>query len=1209
LILREKKLKILSRADEPTSCFQSKRLGREIARRSGHCDFDVPRCTNCTTLLLSRNAGDNMPTPIKDVLVANRGEIAIRVFRACTELGIRTTAIYSWEDRLSIHRYKADRAYQVGTPGEPLGGYLDGEALIDLALRKGVDAIHPGYGFLSENADFAQKVLDAGIVWIGPPPDVMRALGDKVSARRVALAAGVPVIPGTDAIDDVADAEAFIKQHGYPVLIKAAHGGGGRGMRVVREGDNIRTAFEEARGEARSAFASDAVFVERYLDKPRHIEVQLVCDAHGNRVHFGERDCSIQRRHQKVVEIAPAPNLTNETRRKLCDYAIELANAVGYSSVGTVEFLVEGNEVYFIEVNTRIQVEHTITEIVTGYDLIKTMIRVAEGHQLRDREIGIANQASVSMNGHAIQCRITTEDPANNFAPDFGKIVTYRSAAGFGIRLDAGIGGAGAVVQPFYDSMLVKVSASGRSLSDAAQRIGRSLAEFRIRGVKTNIPFLQNVIRHAEFLGGDTHTRFIDETPELFEIPRRKDRGTKAVRALAEITVNGPPGLVARPARPRPLIVPAPPMVDTWEDPPPSPAFEVFAAQGAEGLSKWIREQPRLLVTDTTFRDAHQSLLATRVRTRDLLNVCRQTGHMLPAMFSHEMWGGATFDVCMRFLREDPWERLARMRKRMPGTLFQMLLRGANAVGYTNYPDDVVRRFIAEAADAGVDVFRIFDALNFVPNMELAMEEVARAGKIVEASICYTGDVASPNEDKYTPAYYQGLAHALQERGAHILNIKDMAGLLKPYSARVLIDAIREVSNLPIHLHTHDTSGNGVAMYLMAAEAGVDIVDCAMSSMAGLTSQPSMNAVVTAMASSARCPDLDVAQMQRLADFWELQRELYYPFESGLKACTTDVYYHEIPRGKYSNLRPRAVQLGLGDKWDVVKTRYHEVDAALGRIVKVTPTSKVVADFAMFLVRNELTVEDLFSQSAEGVEFDFPKSVVDFFAGRLGQPHGGFPADLQKIVLRGGEPLTGRAGDHLPDYDWTAARQTLHAMLDRAPTVREELSYALYPTVFSEYAQFIDEFGEVRILETVPFLYGLETGEETVVEIEEGKTLVIRLLAVGELAEDGTRSVYFELNGQPREAVVIDRSAETDVVRRPKADRTVPGQIGASMQGKVLAVNVAVGATVVKGDVLLTTEAMKMETSVTTPIDGVVSSLEVTVGDSVDAGDLVAVVE
>ena len=1149
---------------------------------------------------------------ITDVLVPNRGEIAIRIFRACTELGLRTAAIYSWEDRLSIHRYKADRAYLVGERGKPVEAYLDADAIVELALRKGIDAVHPGYGFLSENAEFAQKCIDAGITWIGPPPAVMRALGDKVRAREVAQRAGVPVVPGTDAIRTADDVRDFASEHGFPILIKAAHGGGGRGMRVVNSEAEVDDAFDQARREALSAFGSDEVFVERFLQQPRHIEVQLVCDHHGNRVHFFERDCSIQRRHQKVVELAPAPNLTNEVRRQLWDYSLALANQVDYASVGTAEFLLEERDgrtsVYFIEVNTRIQVEHTVTEMVTGYDLIKTMIRIAEGYRLDDGAIGIPNQAAISVNGQAVQCRITTEDPERGFAPDYGKIVTYRSAAGFGIRLDAGIGGAGATVQPYYDSMLVKVSAWGRDLHDAAQRMGRSLAEFRIRGVKTNIPFLQNVVRHPAFLNGTTHTRFIDETPELLRFPRRKDRGTKAVLAIANITVNGPPGVPAKPTRPRPLIVPDPPPLKTWADPPASPAWQVFSKEGAEGLSKWIRNHERLLVTDTTFRDAHQSLLATRVRTRDLMNVCRQTAHMLPNLFSYEMWGGATFDVCMRFLREDPWERLARMRRRMPGVLFQMLLRGANAVGYTNYPDDVVRAFIEEAAKGGIDVFRIFDALNYLPNMELAMEEVNRQGKIVEASICYTGDVGSPREDKYTTKYYADLAREFEKRGAHILNIKDMAGLLKPYAVPILIDAIRQVSDLPIHLHTHDTSGNGVAMYLEASRAGVDVVDCALASMAGLTSQPSLNAVVTALGEDPRKPELEVQPLQELADFWEFLREIYYPFESGLKASTTDVYYHEIPGGQYSNLRPRAIQLGLGDQWDVITTRYHEVDQALGRIVKVTPTSKVVADFAMFLVRNEMTVEDLIARHDAGEEFDFPQSVVDFFAGRLGQPHAGFPPKLQKIVLKGEKPLTDRAGKHLPDYDWGGAREKLTALLERKPTRTEEISYALYPIVFAEYAREIERYGELRILDTVPFLYGLEPNEETLVEIEEGKTLVVRLLAVGELRPDGTRPVYFELNGQPREVIVTDNSAQTTVARRPKADKTVPGQVGASMQGKVIAVKVSVGDTVEKGQVLLTTEAMKMETSVTAPMAGAVKSIEVGVGDAVGAGDLVAVV-
>jgi pyruvate carboxylase len=1152
--------------------------------------------------------------PIKSILCANRGEIAIRIFRACTELGIETTAIYSWEDRLSIHRYKADRAYLVGDKGDPVQAYLDGDAIIELAKDKGVDAIHPGYGFLSENAEFAQKCIDNGIIWIGPPPDVMRKLGDKVSARKVARNANVPVVPGTeDAVETVDEAVEFAAEFGYPLLIKAAHGGGGRGMRVVQNEEELREAYKNARSEARAAFGSPDVFIERYIDKPRHIEVQLLGDTHGNRVHFFERDCSIQRRLQKIVEIAPAPNLDESIREEIYEYALRLADVVDYASAGTAEFLVEQHDgetkIYFIEVNTRIQVEHTVTEMVTGHDLIKAMIHVAEGSKLSDDVIGIDGQDEIKRNGMAVQCRITTEDPENNFAPDTGRIITYRSAAGFGIRLDAGVGGTNTEILPHYDSLLVKVSAWGQDLRDAANRMLRSLAEFRIRGVKTNIPFLQNVIRHEEFLEGRTHTRFIDETPELFRYPERRDRGTKALRAIGDITLNGPPGTKERSTRPEPLIVPTPEETPKYEEPPVTPAYDVFEREGAEGLSEWIVDQDELLVTDTTFRDAHQSLLATRVRTRDLLDISPQTAHSMPEIFSYEMWGGATFDVCMRFLKEDPWERLARMREKIPGALFQMLLRGSNAVGYTGYPDNVVRAFVQESAQAGIDVFRIFDALNYVPNMELAIEEVNRQGKIAETSICYTGDVLDPDEDKYTIDYYVDLAQRLQERGAHILNIKDMAGLLKPYSAKALIEALKDAVDIPIHLHTHDTSGNGVAMYLMAADAGVDIIDCALSSMAGLTSQPSLNAVLTAMQGKERQPKLSVDKLQRLSEHWELLREVYYPFESGLKASTTDVYYHEIPGGQYSNLRPRAVQLGLGDKWNLIKTTYHEVNEALGNLIKVTPTSKVVADFAMFLVRNEMSVDDIFDKADRGEDIDFPQSVIDFFKGNLGQPYGGFPERLQEIVLKGEEPTTERPGAKMAPYDWDEHAEDLEALLGREPDRREEISYALYPKVFSELVRSIQEFGEYRILDTVSFLYGMELGEETLVDIEEGKTLVIKLLAIGELQEDGTRVVYFELNGQPREVVVTDDSAELGAEARPKADKTNPNEIGSPMQGKVVEVFVAVGDEVEKGQVLLTTEAMKMETNVSAPHDGAVARLEVSAGDEVAGGDLVAVIE
>ena len=1151
------------------------------------------------------------PLEFRNIMAANRGEIAVRIFRACTELGIPTTAIYSWEDRLAIHRYKADRAYQVGQEGAPVASYLDQDEILTLAKQKGVDAIHPGYGFLSENAEFARKCIEAGIAWIGPPPEVMEKVGDKVSARQVAQAAGVPVVPGSpEAITEVEEARAFGQTHGYPLLFKAAHGGGGRGMRVVEREEELAEALRAATDEARAAFGAPEVFLERYLERPRHIEVQVLGDKHGNIVHLFERDCSIQRRHQKLVEIAPAPSLSDEVRQRLYDYSLKIARAVGYSSAGTFEFLVEedeqGTQVYFIEVNTRIQVEHTVTEMVTGHDLIKAMVRIAQGYTLQSPEVGIASQGALTLHGQAIQARITTEDPENQFAPDSGKIITYRSAAGFGIRLDAGVGGSGSVVVPHYDSLLVKVSAWGRDLADAAVRLDRSLAEFRIRGVKTNIPFLQNVIRHEVFLAGRTHTKFVDQTRELFVYPARKNRGNKALRAIGDIIVNGPPGSQAKLVRPKPLIEPTAPRAPFGQAP-VSPAFAVFRDHGAQGLSTWLREQDAVQITDTTFRDAHQSLLATRVRTGDLLAVAPATAHMLPGLFSYEMWGGATFDVCMRFLQEDPWERLSRLRETIPGSLFQMLLRGANAVGYKNYPDNVVRAFIEESAKGGIDIFRIFDALNYVPNMTLAMEEVNKQGKIVEASICYTGDVLSPGEDKYTIGYYVDLAEQLAKRGAHILNIKDMAGLLKPYSARALIRALKGATDLPIHLHTHDTSGNGVAMYLMAVEAGVDAIDCALASMAGLTSQPSLNAVVTALEQSERRPDLDVDHLQTLSDYWELLREMYYPFESGLKSSTTDVYYHEIPGGQYSNLRPRAVQLGLGDRWTTIKDTYHDVNLELGRIIKVTPTSKVVADFAMFLVQGGMTIADVYTKHDAGEELDFPQSVKDFFGGLLGQPHAGFPKRLQQIVLRGKEPLTGRAGEQLGAYDWEAAAGVLREELGREATTSEQISYALYPTVFLEFATRAAQYGQYRALDTVTFLYGLELGEERFIEIEEGKRLVVKLTAMGSPDQEGMRLLYFELNGQPRQIIVRDQSVEFTARARQKADRRQPGQVGASMPGKVLQVAVSHGDEVAKGDVLAVTEAMKMETSITAPVAGVVKQLEVAVGDQVQPGDLVAV--
>ena len=1150
---------------------------------------------------------------IKNVMAVNRGEIAVRIFRACTELGLRTTAIYSWEDRLAIHRYKADRAYQVGQPGQPVQAYLDGEAIIQLALDKGVDAVHPGYGFLSENADFAQRCIDAGLIWIGPSPAVMRQLGDKVTARQVAQRAGLPVIPGTPGpIDSVEQALDFAQEHGYPLLIKAAHGGGGRGMRVVHAAHQMEDAFVAARSEALAAFGSAQVFVERYLDRPRHIEVQLMGDQHGQRVHLFERDCSIQRRHQKVVEIAPAPNLSDEVRQRLYAYSLALADAVDYSSAGTVEFLLEerdgATQIYFIEVNTRIQVEHTVTEMITGHDLIKAMIRVAEGERLDSPALGLTQQPSSAIHGVAIQARITTEDPENHFAPDSGKIITYRSAAGFGIRLDAGVGGSGSEVLPFYDSLMVKVSAWGKDMPDAAQRLTRSLSEFRIRGVKTNIPFLHKVINHPTFLAGQTYTRFVDETPALFTFAPRRDRANKVLKAVSDITVNGPPGAPSKFKRPKPLLEPPIDARFARAPAPVTPAYEVFTREGAQGLSRWMREQERVLITDTTFRDAHQSLLATRVRTRDLLNVAPMTAHLMPSLFSYELWGGATFDVCLRFLMEDPWERLARLRQAIPGALFQMLLRGANAVGYKNYPDNVVRAFIQEAAACGMDIFRVFDALNYLPNMEVALDEIQRQGKIAEASICYTGDILDPSRAKYSLDYYVKLAVELERRGAHIINIKDMAGLIKPQAAPVLIRALKEAVGLPIHLHTHDTSGNGVAMYLRAIDAGVDAIDCAISSMAGLTSQPSLNAVCAALEGDPRRPQLQAADLQRLSDHWELLRDLYHPFESGLKASSTDVYFHEIPGGQYSNLRPRAIQLGLGERWAQIRRTYHEVSLAMGDLIKVTPTSKIVADMAMFLVQNDMTVEDIFTRHAQGQDLDFPQSVVDFFMGHVGQPYGGFPQELQRIVLRGKTPLTGRAGASLPDYDWAAHDPLLEQRLGQPPTRREQLSYALYPKVFDDFATCVNEFGEYHILDTVTFLYGLELDEERTIEIEEGKTLIVKLLVISAPDDNGVRRLYYELNGQPREITIRDASITPTVAARHKADPRQPGHVGAAMPGKVLAVVAKPGELVLKGQPLVTTEAMKMETSITSPVQGILERVEVAVGDRLAPGDLVAVV-
>lgn len=1138
------------------------------------------------------------------VMAANRGEIAIRVFRACTELHKGTIAIYSEQDSLSLHRYKADEAYLVGKGKGPIQAYLDMEGIIEIARRAEVDAIHPGYGFLAENPDFAQMCIDSGIGFIGPRPEHLKMFGDKMEARRLAVEARLPVIPGTETpVETHQEALLFAKNHGYPIIVKAVAGGGGRGMRVVRTKEELVDALDRAGSEAAAAFGSKAVYLEKFLEQPKHIEVQVLADASGHTVHLFERDCSIQRRHQKMVEFAPSLTLDGTTRTEMCAAAVRLMKSVDYVNAGTVEFLLdqEGNY-YFLEVNPRIQVEHTVTELVTGVDLVQAQIRIAEGYALHEPEIGIQSQEHIQRHGYAIQCRVTTEDPENNFLPDTGRILAYRTAAGFGVRLDAGNGHAGAQISPYYDSLLVKISTWALRFDNAAAKMLRSLKEFRLRGVKTNIPFLENVVQHPRFLKGDCDTTFVDTTPELYVFPKKRDRGTKVLSFIGHVTVNGGPG-VPKMVEKRPFRVPKVPET-RFDDPYPEGTRQILEERGPEGLSRWILDQKTLLLTDTTFRDAHQSLLATRVRSYDLLRVAEATGKLAPQLFSMEVWGGATFDVAMRFLKECPWERLINLRARIPNILFQMLLRASNAVGYTNYPDNVIRLFVKEAAAAGIDIFRIFDSLNWIEGMRVAIDAVRESGKVVEAAVCYTGDISDPKRQKYSLKYYVELAKELEKTGAHILCIKDMAGLLKPRAAGVLFRALKEEINIPIHFHTHDTSGNGVASILQAAEAGVDIADVALSSMSGLTSQPSLNAVVSALTSSERAPNLDLDRLQLLANYWEDVREYYFPFESGLKAGTAEVYKHEIPGGQYSNLRPQAEALGLGDRWEDIKETFAVVNRMLGDIVKVTPSSKVVGDLALFMVKNNLTEQDIYER---GETLTFPDSVVGFFEGMLGQPPGGFPEKLQKLVLKGREPITCRPGELLEPVDFESNRDYLEKKLGRKILDRDLASHALYPTVFEEFCLHRDRYSDTSVIDTPTFFYGLRLGEETAVEIERGKMLIVKLTAIGELLPDGSRVIYFELNGQPREVRVPDESATATVRVRPKAEPGNPAHLGAPMPGKVLKVSVRPGARVKKGQQLLVTEAMKMETTIQAPDDGIVEKIVVTEGEMVEAGDLLVI--
>ena len=1135
---------------------------------------------------------------MKKVLVANRGEIAIRIFRACTELDIQTVAIYAAEDEYSVHRFKADEAYLVGKGKKPIEAYLDIENIIQIAKKSGADAIHPGYGFLSENLRFAERCEEEGIIFVGPKTHHLDIFGDKIKAKEATVAAGIASIPGSDGpVATVEEVVAFGETHGFPIMIKAALGGGGRGMRVAHDAKEAREGYERAKSEAKAAFGSDEVYVEKYISNPKHIEVQILGDHHGNVLHLFERDCSVQRRHQKVVEVAPCVSMNEEQRAAICSAAVQLMAHVGYVNAGTVEFLVEGDQFYFIEVNPRVQVEHTITEMITDIDIVISQLQIAQGLDLH-KDMHLPKQNELTLKGAAIQCRITTEDPLNQFMPDTGKIDTYRSPGGFGVRLDVGNAYSGYAVTPYFDSLLVKVCTHGFSFEQAISKMQRCLKEFRIRGVKTNIPFLQNVVSYPAFQSGEAKTTFIDNTPELFEFPRMRDRGNKTMKYIGEVTVNGFPGIERTEKKyfeaPRvPTDIEVPEKVIT--------AKNILDAQGATAVIDWVKNQESVLMTDTTFRDAHQSLLATRVRTQDFKAIAGLTDAALPELFSSEMWGGATFDVAYRFLTEDPWQRLRKIRQLMPNTLLQMLFRGSNAVGYQNYPDNVIEEFIKESARQGVDVFRIFDSLNWIPQMEKSIQVVRDTGKIAEAAICYTGDINDPARAKYNVQYYLDMAKELENLGAQIIAIKDMAGLLKPQAAYRLISELKAATDLPIHLHTHDTSGNGIITYSAATKAGVDIVDVAMSAMSGATSQPSMNSLYYALVNGERTPTINIDNAQKINHYWEDVRMYYQPFENGLNAPQTEVYMHEMPGGQYSNLQQQAKAVGLGHRWDEIKKMYHTVNLMFGDIVKVTPSSKVVGDMALFMVQNHLTEQDVY---VRGEELSFPESVVTFFQGDLGQPVGGFPKELQRIILKGRPAFTERPGDLAAPVDFAKVQEELAEKIGYQPKLEEVLSYLMYPQVFLEYRQKYETFGDITLLDTPTFFNGIRQGETLEVQIERGKTLIIRLDEIGEPDIDGNRVLFFNLNGQRREVLVKDASIKSAVQVKQKAEPTNKEQIGATMSGSVLQVLVKRGDKVEKGQPLLITEAMKMETTIEARFAGTVDHIYVEEGEAISSGDL-----
>jgi pyruvate carboxylase len=1154
--------------------------------------------------------------PIKKLMAANRSEIAVRIFRAGTELDLRTVAVYAQEDRLSIHRYKADEAYQVGLGKGPVAAYLDIEGIVGIAKEHGVDAIHPGYGFLSENAAFARACQKAGIIFVGPRPELLDMMGDKTAARALAQKINVPTLPGTEEpVSDRAEALKVAKTIGFPLIIKAAFGGGGRGMRIVHKPGDLSALLDEAQGEAERAFGNPAVFLEKYIPRAKHIEVQILGDQHGNVIHLHERDCSVQRRHQKVVEVAPSFGLPEKIVQELCDAAARMARAVKYDNAGTIEFLydLDRHEWFFIEMNPRIQVEHTVTEVITGLDLVRAQILIAQGHSLHSPEVGMPAQADVPRIGYAIQARITTEDPENKFIPDYGRILAYRSPGGFGIRLDGGMGYSGAVITPFYDSLLVKMIVSGQSYDIALSRMRRALSEFRIRGVKTNIPFLENVITHPQFSSGQATTTLIDTTPELFTFRPRRDRATKLLNFLGNVIVNGNPH--AKGYRPEKPFLPAPAPAYDRHLAPPDGTRQLLLKLGPKKFAEWTAKQKRLLITDTTWRDAHQSLMATRVRSYDMLASADAIARRAPGLFSLEMWGGATFDTAMRFLNEDPWDRLRQLRARVPNICFQMLFRGANAVGYTNYPDNVVAGFVRHAAESGMDIFRVFDSLNYLPNLRVAMEAVQDTHAICEAAICYTGDILDSRRDKFSLKYYVRLARELEKMGAHFLAIKDMAGLCRPYAAQKLVKALKEETGLPIHFHTHDTSGIASASILRAADAGVDVVDLALASMSGSTAQPNLNSIVAALQHTPRDTGLDLDTLNQFSDYWEQVRAYYAPFDTAPRTGSAEVYLHEMPGGQYTNLKEQAASMGVAHRWPEIARTYAEVNQLFGDIVKVTPSSKVVGDMALFLFSRGIKPADVVN--LEPGSMPFPESVIDMMMGGLGWPEGGWPVPVWRVVLgekrfaearaRYGAARKGKKGKAAKAaaaLDLEKTRQELSDKLRRPATEDDLYSHLMYPQVFADFTKHQQAYGDVDVLPTPAFFYGLKVGEEISVSIEEGKILIVRLVSVGAPDKDGRRTVSYELNGIMREAFILDKGVAPKTKARPKADLADPAQVAAPIPGLVATLSVSVGSKVAKGDKLLMMEAMKMQTTVYAPCDGVVAELHVAVGETVESKDL-----